>query len=72
MLNNFTIKWVWIFFACQQEPPFHGFANSSLIIRDLMLWPDSPNQAPHVILVYYIQMQSNEDKFGLLNTNAKH
>ena len=44
MSNNFTVKWVWIFFAslvCRQESPFHGFANSSLIISDLMLWPDS-------------------------------
>ena len=52
MSNNFTVKWVWISFACQQESPFHGFANPSLIISDLMLWPDSPDQATHVILVY--------------------
>ena len=29
MSSNFTVKWVWIFFACQQDSPFHGFANSS-------------------------------------------
>ena len=29
MSSNFTVKWVWIFFACVQELSFHGFANSS-------------------------------------------
>ena len=72
MSSNFTVKWVWIFFACQQESPFHGFANSSLIIRDLMLWPDSPNPSTACNFGHWIQMQSIEDKFGLLNTNAKH
>ena len=59
MSSNFTVKWMWIFFTCQQESPFHGFANSSLIIRDMMLWPDFPNP-------------STACNFGLLNTNTKH
>ena len=58
MSSNFTVKWVWIFFACQQESPFHGFANSSLIISDLILWPDSPNP-------------STERNFGLLDIVLK-
>ena len=29
MSSNLTVKWVWIFFACVQESPFHGFPNSS-------------------------------------------
>ena len=29
MSSNLTVKWEWIFFACVQESPFHGFANWS-------------------------------------------